>query len=398
MATLTATPQQLISANPQIAAFGNPDNFIEPVFPGQILNQYAFLVDISERVHTREMAITNVLATAGIGMWTYGIYSKKFHLCPVASSFLGMKGSSTFGLGVLMQKLVQWNQKHVLDTAKTACRMQQEFEAELHINTANGCYGRWLKITGKLYCSDGLAMKMMGTLTDITAAKQEELRKNDLMAFLNHELRTPLSTIKLYIQNTARVARMENNKSLEDKMLKADQQTVSMTQLINNFLTLSQVQDAKLSLQKSHFDLSELLEDVTTDMMVLYPDRKFKVKEAKEIWVTADYDKLVQVLVNYANNAVKFSPVKSVITLGCQMVSGEAIVTVQDKGRGIKEADQKLLFCRYSRIHHEKTGGAKGYGLGLYLSREIVESHGGAVGVNSEYGKGATFYFKLPVK
>lgn len=397
MATLTATPQQLINANGQIAAFGNSDNFIEPAFPGKVLNPYAFLVDISERAHTREMAITNVLATAGIGMWSYGVYSKKFHLCPVASSFLGMKGSSSFSLVVLMQKLLQWNQRHVLETAKSACSSQQEFETELHINTADGCYGRWLKITGKLYCSDGLAMKMMGTLTDITAAKQEELRKNDMMAFLNHELRTPLSTIKLYIQNTARVARIENNKLLEDKMLKADQQTVSMAQLINNFLTLSQVQDAKLTLQQSRFDLAKLVEHVTADMMVLYPDRKFKLKVLKAAWITADYDKLMQVLVNYVNNAVKFSSVKSIITLTCEVAGNKAIISVQDKGRGIKPADQKLLFCRYSRIYHERAAGTKGYGLGLYLSREIVESHGGEVGVNSEYGKGSVFYFKLPL-
>jgi two-component system sensor histidine kinase VicK len=177
MATLTVTPPQLNNASLQIPALGNPDNFSKPVFPGQVLNPYAFLVDISERPHTREMAITNVLESAGIGMWSYGVYSKKFHLNPTASSFLGMKGSSTFGLGLLMQKLIEWDQKDVFAVAKAACRTQQEFQTELHINAADGCNSRWLKITGKLYCSDGLAMKMMGTMTDITAAKQEELRK-----------------------------------------------------------------------------------------------------------------------------------------------------------------------------------------------------------------------------
>ncbi|AYL96583.1 sensor histidine kinase [Mucilaginibacter celer] len=392
MAT-TLTSQQFVKAGTQFPLTGNADGYSRPVLPGNVLNPYAFLVDISERAHTREMAITNVLATAGIGMWSYGVYSKKFHLCPVASGFLGMKGSSTFGIGLLMQKLVEWNQKHVMEAAKTACCTQQDFETELQINT-QGCDSRWLKITGKLYCSDGLAMKMMGTLTDITAAKQEELRKNDLMAFLNHELRTPLSTIKLYIQNTARVARMENNKPLEDKMLRADQQTVSMTQLINNFLTLSQVQGAKLTLHKSSFNLCGLLEAVAADMVVLYPGRKFKVKPSKAIWVNADYDKLTQVLINYVNNAVKFSAAKSVVTLSCGMLNGEAVVTVQDKGRGIKPEDQKLLFCRYSRIGQKNT---KGYGLGLYLSREIVESHGGEVGCESEYGKGSVFYFRLPL-
>ncbi|MEO3407832.1 hypothetical protein AAFN85_28190 [Mucilaginibacter sp. CAU 1740] len=187
MAT-TLTSQQIVKAGQQFSVGGNAESFSRPVLPGTVLNPYAFLVDISERAHTREMAVSNVLATAGIGMWSFSIYSKKFHLCPVASGFLGMKGSSTFGLSILMQKLVEWKQKHVLETAKAACVSQQEFETELHINT-NNCDSRWLKLTGKLYCSDGLAMKMMGTMVDITAAKQEELRKNDLLAFLNHELR-----------------------------------------------------------------------------------------------------------------------------------------------------------------------------------------------------------------
>lgn len=182
MAT-TLTPQQLVKAVPQFSSGADANRVAQPVLQGSVLNPYAFLVDISERAHTREMAISNVLATAGIGMWSYGTYSKKFHLCPVASSFLGMKGSSTFGLGILMQKLVEWKQKHVLETAKAACRTHQEFETELHINTGD-CNDRWLKITGKLYCSDGLAMKMIGTMIDITAAKQEELRKNDLITRL----------------------------------------------------------------------------------------------------------------------------------------------------------------------------------------------------------------------
>lgn len=75
-------------------------------------------------------------------------------------------------------------------------------------------------------------------------------------------------------------------------------------------MTLSQVQDAKLTLQQSRFDLAKLVEHVTADMMVLYPDRKFKLKVLKAAWITADYDKLMQVLVNYVNNAVKFSSVK----------------------------------------------------------------------------------------
>jgi len=85
----TVTPQQLVKAGTQFPFAGNADSVSRPLLQGSVLNPYAFLVDISERAHTREMAITNVLATAGIGMWSYSVYSKKFHLCPVASGFFG---------------------------------------------------------------------------------------------------------------------------------------------------------------------------------------------------------------------------------------------------------------------------------------------------------------------
>lgn len=163
MATLTANyptyPNGILQASVNEYSSAYTDR---RAFPGKALNNYAFLVDISDRVLTREMAITNVLATAGIGMWSYSVYNQKFHLCPVASGFFGLSGSSAFTLTSLMQKLVEWEQRDLLTVAKNACRTQQSFETILHTG------GKTLKITGKLYCSDGIAMKMMGTMVDIS--------------------------------------------------------------------------------------------------------------------------------------------------------------------------------------------------------------------------------------
>lgn len=401
MATLTQYPklnkkEKLhSSAFWQQAPFGGSD--LQKPFPGEVLNPYAFLVNISERSLTRETAITNVLTTAGIGMWSYSVYTKKFHLDPVASRFLGLKGSITFSLGALMRKLVEWRQEDILNTATTACKNNREFEAQLQISNRTDNQCKWVKITGKLYCNDGIAMKMMGTITDITALKKEENLKRDLMAFLSHELRTPLSVAKIYIQNAGRLAKMEGNTAIEGKMAQADQQMVFMAGLIDNFLTLSQVQNNCLALNKSYFDLTELVMNVMSDMACLYPERVFKFNLTESIYVCADQDKVVQVLTNYITNAVKFSSSKSHIQIACKKSGTDAIVSVKDKGCGIETEGQKLLFNKYCRVEQENQIRTKGYGLGLFLCREIIENHEGKVWVNSEVDKGSTFYFSLPV-
>jgi len=372
-------------------------NNMQAPFPGQVLNPYAFLVNISERSLTRETAITNVLATAGIGMWSFSAYTKKFHLDPVASQFLGLKGSVTFSLEALMRKLVEWKQEEVLSKATKACKTNQQFEAELQISNRADNLCKWVKVTGKLYCNDGVAMKMMGTITDITALKKDENLKKDLMAFLSHELRTPLSVAKIYIQNAGRLAKIDKNTAIEGKMAQADQQMVFMAGLIDNFLTLSQVQNNRLSLHRTYFDLTKLVVDVMSNMAFLYPERVFKYELSEAIWVCADEDKIVQVLTNYIANAVKFSSPKSHVHIACKKSGTGVVVSVKDKGCGIEPEGQKQLFNKYCRVEQENQMRTKGYGLGLFLCREIIESHGGKVWVNSEVNKGSTFYFSLPV-
>jgi signal transduction histidine kinase len=401
MATLTNYTQHTNTEQLHTPAFWQQGPLagsdLQKPFPGQVLNPYAFLVNISERSLTRETAITNVLATAGIGMWSFSVYTKKFHLDPVASQFLGLKGSITFSLRALMRKLVEWKQEEVLSTATTACKTNQEFEAQLQISNRADNLCKWVKITGKLYCSDGIAMKMMGTITDITALKKEETLKKDLMAFLSHELRTPLSVAKIYIQNAGRLAKMDKHAAIEGKMVQADQQMVFMAGLIDNFLTLSQVQNNRLTLHKTYFDLTKLVMDVMADMASLYPERTFKFELSESVWVCADEDKIVQVLTNYITNAVKFSPAKRSVSITCKKSGTNAVVSVKDKGCGIEPEGQKLLFNKYCRVEQENQIRTKGYGLGLFLCREIIESHNGKVWVNSEVDKGSTFYFSLPV-
>ena len=113
--------------------------------------------------------------------------------------------------------------------------------------------------------------------------------------------------------------------------------------------------------------------------------------------VTADRDKIGSVITNFISNAVKYSPSGTLITVKCDIVGNTARVSVQDAGMGISQTDIKKLFERYYRVKGKQTETISGFGIGLYLSAEIINRHGGKIWVESETDKGSTFYFSLPL-
>ena len=116
-----------------------------------------------------------------------------------------------------------------------------------------------------------------------------------------------------------------------------------------------------------------------------------------ETFVIADRDKIGQVINNFISNAVKYSAGGSTIQVACVTVDCMAVVSVSDEGEGIKQEDQAKLFDRYYRIEGPHTKTVAGFGIGLYICAEIIQRHDGRIWVESEIGKGSTFYFSLPV-
>ena len=115
------------------------------------------------------------------------------------------------------------------------------------------------------------------------------------------------------------------------------------------------------------------------------------------ISVHADRDKISSVISNLLSNAVKYSPKQSIILVACQNYENEVIVSVKDEGIGIQPSDADKIFNRYYRVESSNTQHISGFGIGLYLSAEIVQRHGGRIWLESEEGKGSTFFFSLPI-
>ena len=339
--------------------------------------------------------LNQIMTANSIGLWKFNMLTNQVNLCPLAANLLGVKNCLTINLSTVLRQMVKINATQVLVSLRAACRAQTRIEEVVNIkNTKNG-NDQWLKVTGTTLYHNGLAFQMMGTITDITVLKNDENRRMDLMAFLSHELRTPLSTVKLYIQSAYKQVKADSNYNLANRLIKADQQTVCMTNMIDNFLNLSCMEVTRLVIQTTTFNLNKLVDELIAETAFLYPDRIFKITLAKPVTIQADREKITQVIRNYLTNAVKYSPTNSTILISCKQFGNKVNFAVHDKGAGISTADQKLLFNRYSRVHNQNTIRAKGFGLGLFLSRQIIEAHRGKIWVKSRLNEGSVFGFTL---
>jgi PAS domain S-box-containing protein len=231
---------------------------------------------------------------------------------------------------------------------------------------------------------------------DITEQKHDEQRKSDFIGMASHELKTPLTSLTALIQVLQQKLR-DSDGFTTNVLTKAHLQTKKMSALINGFLNVSRLESGKLSIEKQSFDLNTLINELIEETQLTVSSHAFVFESPEKIIVNADREKIGSVLSNLLSNAVKYSPKGGTVTTKLSRTNGEVIVIVKDEGIGINRQDIDRLFDRYYRVQNENTRHISGFGVGLYLSAEIIQRHGGRIWAESEKGNGSTFYFTLPL-
>lgn len=228
--------------------------------------------------------------------------------------------------------------------------------------------------------------------------KREEIiekQKNDYFSMLFHELKTPMTSIRAY--NQLLMQRLQ--KTDPDKKaltIKMGTQLDRLARLINDFYELSRTHSGKFSLKKEYLKIDNFVKNVVESIKISHSKRKFIIKGKANKVICADKFKIEQILLNFINNAVKFSPEDKPITIHILSEKHKVIIGVQDEGRGIDPKFHKKIFGRFFQvgsIPKEK----KGLGVGLFIAQAIVKAHGGRIWLKSKPGTGSTFYFSLPV-
>jgi PAS domain S-box-containing protein len=233
---------------------------------------------------------------------------------------------------------------------------------------------------------------------DISEQKRNEERKNAFIAMASHELKTPLTSLAALIQVLQQKLKNSDQPFVPQALTRAMTQTKRMTSLINGFLNVSRLESGKLEMKKQVFDLSELVETEVEEMRLMAANFNFKLIANEPLNILADKEKIASVIINLLTNAVKYSLKGRDITVQCVSENGNAVLSVRDNGVGIKASDLPRIFDRYYRAEGEHIKQVSGFGVGLYLSAEVIRHHGGDIWVESEVSQGSTFYFKLPLE
>ncbi|MGZ3873951.1 MAG: PAS domain-containing sensor histidine kinase [Mucilaginibacter sp.] len=236
----------------------------------------------------------------------------------------------------------------------------------------------------------------VGTATDIEDQKREMERKDEFIGIASHELKTPLTSLKGYLQLISSYKKEGLPVAVKQYIEKAVISLNKLQRLVNDLLDVSKIQAGKLEYAFTTVNLTELTKVCVENAAHIYPSNNFIVRDGEDYLVNGNAERLEQVLMNLINNAVKYSPHNKDVIIQTSVSNGVVRVAVTDSGIGLTEEQKDRIFERFYRVEDKKHM-TSGLGMGLYISAEIISYHNGKIGVESEAGKGSTFYFELPM-
>ena len=235
------------------------------------------------------------------------------------------------------------------------------------------------------------------SLRDVTAQRHAEARRLDFYSMIAHDLRSPLQAILMRLELINRGARGVLPAELLNDVRHIDAGTRSLVTMINDFLDLARLEGTGKKIDLVPLDIAQLVDRSVEELQPLVQAHHLSLqvqRPERPAYVSGDQRRLLQVVANLLGNAIKFTPPRGSIVV--RVSAGEHFVetSIQDSGPGIEQSFIPTLFERFTRGAEAK--GIPGSGLGLMIAREIVEAHGGTIGVNSKPGQGSTFWFRLP--
>ncbi len=248
------------------------------------------------------------------------------------------------------------------------------------------------------YRTESGEMGSVSVFNDVTRLRQLERTRRDFVANVSHELKTPLTNIRGYAE-TLRGGAQDDKEAAGRFLEKIERNAIHLQELVEDILSISEIESGRFELHFSEFSLSELIGDLIEQHQLQIADKQLQVgfQTASSGPLRADEKAIKQIFNNLLENAIKYTPEKGRIDVRTFKERDRMKVEVEDTGIGIPEADQPFVFERFYRVDKARSRPTGGTGLGLSIVKHLVQAHGGDVGMKSESGKGSIFYFTIPV-
>ncbi|RWY49282.1 ATP-binding protein [Mucilaginibacter gilvus] len=382
-------------------------NFINHPFKDAEGNTTGIIVvatDVTEQVQARkelekaEEKTRFALEAANVGTWFLDVETREFVVSARLKEQFGYYADEEVTYEMAAAAIPDEYKEKVMKAVEKAITTGRDYVMEHPVIGHHDQKKRWVRAYGKLYPDDsGKLSHFSGLIIDITEQKQDEMRKNDFIGMVSHELKTPLTSLSAYAQMLYNKARNNDDGFTLGALEKVNTQVKKMSTMINGFLNVSRLESGRIFLNKHDFALDELVAEMIDDARLTIASHNINFTHSEPLMLNADRDKIGSVISNLLSNAVKYSPRGKNIQVECRLINNMAQISVKDEGMGVKPQDIEKIFDRYYRVESSHTQTVSGFGIGLYLCAEIVHRHDGKIGVESQKAEGSTFYFTLPV-
>lgn len=379
------------------------DFIYEPINDGKTTSIMVVALDVTEQVSAQqelqraEEMLRFSVEAAGAASWYIDAVTREFIPSRRLKEIFGFDPETQVSYTDVLEQIPEDYKERIHESVESSINNGVAYTMEHPITGYDG-KRRWVRALGKMYPPKGNGNPhFSGLILDITEQKQDELRKNDFIGMVSHELKTPLTSLSAYIQMLHMRAQKNEDSFAENALEKVNKQVKKMTSMINGFLNISRLESGKIILNKAEFNLEQLIRELINENMLMLPTHQITLSASTPVHVYADEDKVASVISNLISNAVKYSPHRQTVEVRCEVKDQMALVSIRDEGVGIKSQYIDKLFERYYRVDDQNTANISGFGIGLYLSAEIIQRHNGKIWAESEIDKGSTFYFSLPL-
>jgi PAS domain S-box-containing protein len=350
-----------------------------------------------------ELLFKTISNAAPVGLWMADTKGQNTFVNDTWVQWTGTPAENQAGSGWL-EKVLKEDKVPTFSKFLAAVEKKEKYTAEFRI-TRNDGQMRWCLTEGYPYYNiNGELLGYAGSVTDITDMKTMEQRKDDFIKMASHELKTPITSINGYVQlllNIYNEQPKEDEKSkavIKTSLLTIAKQVAKLTRLISELLDLSKIESGRLELFKTEFDLEELVEETVQEARQTTSRHAVIFSSDYDGKVFADRDRISQILANLLNNAIKYSPDADKVEVFLTGNGKFVTIQVRDHGIGIDKKDQQKIFDRFYRVEGKDELTFPGFGIGLFITSEIVQRHQGSITVKSEKNKGSIFTVTLPIQ
>jgi two-component system, OmpR family, sensor histidine kinase VicK len=354
------------------------------------------LIQYTKKLADSEERLLQAIDTGKMGTWSIDPKTLEITVSGFVKNLLGLPLDEPAKMDDMMSAIHSDYHDMLNKSLANALNSHSSSDNEYPITNLITGEEKWVRATGRVFVDQhGHMTEYSGLFIDITEQKLDELRKNDFIGMVSHELKTPLTAINGFVQVLQRKAKKDEDNYAMIALEKTNSQIRKMTTMINGFLNVSRLESSKLLIEKTNFNLDELLKETIEETYISQSSHQIILHPTCGVDIHADRDKIGNVISNLISNGIKYSDNGTRIEITCKSSEHEVEVQIKDEGIGIKPEDIDKLFERYYRVQGNHT--ISGFGIGLYLSAEIVERHGGRIWAESEEGKGSAFHFTLPL-